>query len=154
MGPLRDRGPTRPRSKLGRTALIGVPVVLGVALVGLLVAAQVADDVTGCGSVDPTDPANYSAVTIINDTLRPVVVDACTGGYCVVGQLPQDLAPGDRYSDDAGCGVTGADMTSWRVRTTSGTLLGYIAVQSPRSQDLQFDVSQASPDRDTPTPHT
>ncbi|CAM5440522.1 hypothetical protein LSHI6S_02841 [Leifsonia shinshuensis] len=45
-------------------------------------------------------------------------------------------------------------MTSWRVRTTDGLLLGYIAVDTPRKQDgLVFLISQSSRDRISATPH-
>lgn len=139
------------RSPLQR-AVLGLLIGVPAAGFALLLAAQAADDYAGCGSVDPTDPANYSSVSIINDTPNPVVVDSCVGGYCHPQNLPQRLPPGGRFSDDAGCGVSGGDMTSWRVRTANGRLLGYIAVDSPRSeQGLVFDVSQATPDRRTPT---
>src|ERR1700729_12070 len=62
------------RHAVGLGFLVGLPIVAVVPFFGLLIAAQVADDRAGCGSVDPTDPANYSAVTIANDTTQPVVV--------------------------------------------------------------------------------
>jgi hypothetical protein len=44
-------------------------------------------------------------------------------------------------------------MTSWRVNTGSGMVLGYIAVDSPRSNnDLVFRVTHASRSRRIPTP--
>jgi len=124
-----------------------------VAVVALLVVADVADQVRGCGSVDPTDPANYSAVTILNDTSGAVVIDECPGAYCQAGKLPVRVAPGGRFSDDAACGASGTDMTSWRVTGSARKLIGYIAVDTPRKHDgLVFHVSRASPDRHTPTP--
>lgn len=45
-------------------------------------------------------------------------------------------------------------MTSWRVTTEKGRVLGYIAVHTPRKHDgLVFPVSHARADRTTPTPH-
>jgi len=120
---------------------------------GLLVAAQVADDRAGCGSVDPTDPANYSELSILNDTSATVRLDDCVGGYCRGYLLPALVRPGQRYGDDAACAAAGADMTSWRVSTEAGRVLGYIAVDTPRKLDgLVFPVSRASADRVTPTP--
>src|SRR3954453_488334 len=124
--------PRTRRERIGLGLGIGIPAALIVALVGLLMAAQAAMDRAGCGSVDPTDPANYSTVTIQNDTNTAVVLDDCPGAECQVGQLPARLLPGQRYRDDAACRAAGADMTSWRVRTADGRLLGYIAVSTPR----------------------
>ena len=139
------------RVRLG--LLIGSPALALVVFFGALMAAQAADDRAGCGSVDPTDPENYSIVHIVNDTARPVVIDHCVSAECQIGRLPHRLAPGRRYTDDAACGVSDVDMTSWRVRTPDGTVLGYIAVNTPRKHDgLDFDVSHASRNRYTPTP--
>jgi hypothetical protein len=125
-----------------------VAIILGI----LLVAAEAFDTVAGCGSIDPTDAANYSKIDIVNDTPRTVVLDECTGTQCLLDQLPARLAAGESLEYQAACGVSGVDMTSWRVRTLDGHDLGYIAVDSPRSQSgLVFDVSSASPDRQTPT---
>lgn len=124
---------------------IGLPV-------GLLVAAEVYDDATGCGSVDPTDPANYSDVTLLNDTSQTVVIDDCSGEYCRAYDLPVRLRPGQSLNDQAACAATGADMTSWRVRSVDGKLLGYVAVDTPRKRDGEvFLISKPSTDRTTPT---
>jgi len=56
------------RQHITRGLLLGVPAIVTALLAVLLVVAQVADDRAGCGSIDPTDAANYSAVTIVNDT--------------------------------------------------------------------------------------
>lgn len=127
--------------------------VTGSALIfGALLAAEIGDGVAGCGSVDPTDPANYSAISITNDTSRTVVVDDCVGDECQIGDLPATLRPGETYDDHATCGVSGADMTSWRIRSTAGDVLGYVAVDTPRKTDgLTFRVSRTSRDRHTPT---
>lgn len=131
---------------------IAVGVTLSVLVLGALLAAEIADEVAGCGSVDPTDPANYSAVSITNDTTRTVVVDDCVGDECQIADLPATLRPGETYDDHAACGVSGADMTSWRIRSAAGDLLGYVAVDTPRKTDgLTFRVSWASRDRRTPT---
>jgi hypothetical protein len=113
----------------------------------LMFAAQAVDMAAGCGSVDPTDPANYSTVFILNDTARPVVLDQCRGDYCDPDQGPIRLAPRQRVRANAACGSTGADMTSWRVTGVTG-LLGYIAVDTPRKHDgLIYPVSRALPSR-------
>lgn len=102
--------------------------------------------------MDPTDPANYSSIRIVNDTGEPVVIDDCQGSYCQLDQ-PEVLAPGQQITDHAACGATGSDMTSWRVRRPDGQLAGYIAVDSPKSQNqLIFRVSHASADRAMATP--
>lgn len=124
---------------------------MAITVVGALLAAQIADGVTGCGSVDPTDPSNYSSVKILNDTRNPVVVDGCRGTYC--GPEPSStLASGQRTTVRGACGAAGADMTSWRLARTDGWLLGYLAIATPRStNDLTYRVSQASTDRLRPT---
>jgi hypothetical protein len=44
-------------------------------------------------------------------------------------------------------------MTSWRVSSEDGRVLGYIAVDTPRKQDgTVFPVSHVSADRKMPTP--
>jgi hypothetical protein len=102
----------------GLVALVVLGLV-GLAVAGLF-AAESIDMASGCGSVDPTDPANYSEVTIVNDTAREVVVDACVGAYCHPDVLRATLAPGKTFSDEAACGATGAGMTSWRIRLPNG----------------------------------
>jgi hypothetical protein len=133
------------RANLG---VLGLVIAIGVALF----ATEVENTVRGCGSIDPTDQANYSEVTIVNDTTMPVIVDDCNGVGCDSHALPQTVQAGADYTDEAGCGETGKDMTSWRLTTPNGRVLGYIAVDSPKSQDgLRYPVSAASPNRSTPT---
>lgn len=140
-----DVGSRRPR--WGRRALAGLAVVT----FGLLIAAEVVDDRMGCGSVDPTDPANYSEVSILNDTSDVVTVEDCEGPYCHA-DLPARLAPGQRLADHAACAASGADMTSWRITDDSGRVLGYIAVDSRRKHDgLVFPISHAGADRKSAT---
>ena len=145
-----------------RWALLGVAIPFGclpaaivVLVVGLFVAlmfAQAADDAIGCGSVDPTDPSNYSTVVILNDTAAAVTLDQCRGDYCNPDQDPTRLAPGRRVQVNAACASSGADMTSWRVTGPTG-LLGYVAVDTPRKHDgLVYPVSRASGSRSTATP--
>jgi hypothetical protein len=122
------------------------------ALPGLLIFTFVYEAKTGCGSIDPTDPANYSRISIHNDRSTAIVIDDCEGEYCTLEQ-PVRLNPGRRYQDNAACGVSGGRMTSWQVRSASGVALGYIAVDTPRKNDgLTFRVTRASHDRRTPTP--
>jgi len=101
--------------------------------------------------IDPTDPLNYSVVSIRNDTTGPVALNDCKGAYCHV-PLPVRLSPGQQFTEGAAFGASGSNMTSWKV--TGGTVLGYVAVDPPpRKRDgLIFDVSRASTDRHTPTP--
>ena len=132
--------------------LIGLASTPILVLLGALIAVQVVDDRAGCGSVDPTDPGNYSTVSVLNDTSRAVVLDDCLGAYCGLEQGSMLLEPGQRTSVDAACASSGPDMTSWRLRG-GGSLLGYIAVNTPRKHDgLVFVVSHASPNRSTATP--
>ncbi|MDT3440642.1 hypothetical protein [Pseudofrankia sp. BMG5.37] len=121
--------------------------------VGFLIAAQVRMDRAGCGAVDPTDPGNYSAVFLANDTPRLVVVDDCQGGYCRSDQGSMPLAPGERVGVDAACAASGDAMTSWRVASADGTVLGYVAVDTPRKRDgLVYPISRVSHNRFTATP--
>jgi hypothetical protein len=140
------------RVRLG--LVVGLPSAAVLVLLGTLIGAQVADDRAGCGSVDPTDPANYSTVAIFNDMSAPVVIDGCLGGYCRPEQDSILLKPGQRTTVDAACAASGGDMTSWRLKGGGGgALLGYIAVDTPRKRDgLVFLVSHASPNRRTATP--
>jgi hypothetical protein len=143
--------PRSRRQRWGLGLLIGVPAVIVSALMAFVVVAEVVSSAKGCGSVDPTDPANYSRITIVNDQSSDVIVNNCQGSYCTLTQ-PVRLGPGQRYAGDAACGASGTDMTSWQVNTASGMVLGYIAVDSPRSNDsLIFRVSQVSHSRRTPT---
>jgi hypothetical protein len=118
----------------------------------LLIATFAYNARTGCGSIDPTDPANYSRITILNDQSASIVVDDCEGGDCTLSH-PVRLAPGQGYADNAACGMSDARMTSWQIRSSNETPLGYIAVDTPRKNDgLVFRVSNASRDRRTATP--
>jgi hypothetical protein len=134
-----------------RIALTTMIVVVGL-LVAALLAADIIDSAKGCGSIDPTDPRNYSAVIILNDTGTRVVVDDCRGSYC--GDTTRvDLSPGQPLNVHAACGVSGSQMTSWHVGSIDGLTLGYIAVQTKRKHDgLVYPVSAVSRDRQTPTP--
>jgi hypothetical protein len=134
-------------------ALAILLTLLTILAVSFLVYIEASDSAAGCGSVDPTDPANYSTVIVRNNTTSPVVLSDCSGFYCDPGRLPAHLDPGKSFRDHAACNATGADMTSWSVSTQTGSSLGYIAVDSPKSREgLVFDVSRASPNRTTPTP--
>lgn len=135
--------------------MVSLPALVVGILFGLLLLADAYDVATGCGSVDPTDPTNYTSATIVNDTPVPVVVDACAGAYCELPDAPARLAPGAGTRVHASCAASGDAMTSWRVGTADGRLLGYVAVDTPRSETgLVYLVSRASPDRRTPTPHS
>jgi hypothetical protein len=133
---------------LGVTALVGVAAVLFV--------VDELDSRAGCGSVDPTDPANYSTVAIRNDTSTVVAVDRCEGGYCGPDEARSVLAPGGELQVDAACGVSGAAATSWRITTPSGGLIGFIVVATPMKHDgLVYPVSHVVASRavaSTPQP--
>jgi hypothetical protein len=125
-------------------------VVALAALVGLGFAGLAAADLwalhMGCGSVDPTDPNNYSTVSIQDDTYDVVVVSDCRGAYCYVNRVT--LVPGKAAVVNAACAASGGDMTSWRVSTTNGRTIGYIAVDTPRKHDgLVYPVPHASSTR-------
>jgi len=127
---------------VGAVAIIGFVTLLGVDL---------AEQQAGCGSVDPTDPANYSEVFIANDTNAPVTVDACEGAYCLQPNPPDVLDPGSRVKVRGACASTGSDMTSYRLTTSAGDTLGFIAIDTPRKTDgLVYDVSGRSADRSSP----
>jgi len=119
---------------------------------GLLIASEVVDSITGCGSVDPTDPANYTNASIVNDTSRVVTIADCRGDYCQPDTSVVRLAPGERVAVTGACAATGKDMTSWKATREDGTVVGYIAIDTPRSrQGVVYDLSMPSPDRLTAT---
>jgi hypothetical protein len=142
------RAPRTPWQKVRLGLLIAAPGTLA----ALLVVGEMYGAAVGCGSVDPTDPSNYSDVTMRNDTPGMVVVDECSGAYCVVDNLPIRLRPGQSYEAHAACGTSRDGMTSWEVKTAEGKVLGYIAVDTPRKADgLVFSVSHTSDSRTIPT---
>jgi hypothetical protein len=146
-----SRAPRTPWQRVWFSLLIGLPSLAIASLAVLLLVVQVLDDRAGCGSIDPTDPANYSAISILNDTFEPVIVDECAGDYCRADR-PTSLAPGQELHDQAACAATGSGMTSWRITDPSLTILGYVAVDTPRKRDGQvFVVSDLSTSRDRPT---
>ncbi len=101
----------------------------------------------GCGSIDPTDPSNYSTISIRNDTARSVIVTDCRGTYCFGG--PSALAHGRSKKVNAACAASGPDATSWRLTDTAGTTVGYIAVSTPRKRDgLIYLVSRSTARRE------
>ncbi len=135
-----------------RAALLLTPVLVGVAVAALLT-ADIIGTAKGCGSIDPGDPANYSAVVILNDTQASVTVDDCQGTYCNGDTTTVGLSPGEPLQVHAACGASGTHMTSWRLSGADRRTIGYIAVQTKRKQDgLVYPVSAASRDRRTPTP--
>ncbi|MDQ6782832.1 MAG: hypothetical protein M3063_05195 [Actinomycetota bacterium] len=115
-------------------------------------ASEAYDAITGCGSVDPTDPANYTSARLVNNVGTEVVVDNCIGAYCYSSQeLPEILSRGDSVEVQGSCGASGADMTSWRV-SHAGAVLGFVAIRTPRSRTgVVYLVSRLSPNRATPT---
>jgi hypothetical protein len=116
-----------------------------------LILAQIIDDAVGCGSIDPTDAANYSVVTIVDNTEHAVTRGCCQGTYCTI-EGPKFLQSGERTRAEAACAASGGDMTSWWITNEDGTLAGYIAVDTPRKHDgLVYRISAASPDRMTAT---
>jgi hypothetical protein len=147
----RVSGSDASRRRVRRVAAICASVV-AVLLGGALVIGVVAQAANGCGSSDPTDPINATTVTIVNDTSGPVQVGDCAGTWC--HQDRETAEPGGQVTAKSACGMSGADMTSYRVSTTAGVTLGYIAVHAPRSDDdFAYDVSRATDRRDAATPH-
>lgn len=139
-----------PKSPWRQRAAVAAGIA-GVAVVGLLIAADAYGHVSGCGSVDPTDPSNYSTGQLVNDTKQPVVVGDCQGDYCVG---PANIPPGGAAPVRGACAATGADMTSYQVtRSSTRQTVGYVAIANRRSQtSLVFRVSNLSLDRVTGTP--
>ena len=129
--------------------------MVGAAGVGLVVAlfvalfiAQAADDRAGCGSVDATDPANYSSDYILNDTGSAVLVDECRGDYCRPDQHAFTVAPGQRANVNAACAEPASSATPWRVTSDGHLLIGYITIVTPKkTDDLVFPASHARPRR-------
>jgi len=97
--------------------------------------------------IDPTDPLNYSVVSIRNDTTGPVALNDCKGAYCHV-PLPVRLSPGQQFTEGAAFGASGSNMTSWKV--TGGTVLGYVAVAPPASATASSSTSPAPAPTGTP----
>jgi len=139
------------RRGVGRVAkVIGIGV--GGLIGGTLVVGVVVQAAEGCGAPDPTDPINASTLTIVNDTSRTVEVGDCAGTWC--RQDRAAAAPGGRITARAACGMSGSNMTSYRVSTPAGATLGFIAVHAPRSDDhFSYDVSRATSARNVATPH-
>lgn len=145
--------PHGPAPKPGRVHRV-VRIIAIAATTTVTVSLVIADTIgsgTGCGSVDPTDPANYSTATVINDTAHSVDISDCHGSYCG-SQSSATIAPNNHAIVNGACGATGKQMTTWKVTHTNGRLIGYIDIDSPRStRKLIFTVTNASPDRLTPT---
>ena len=117
---------------------------------GLLLLAQdpFTFDALGCGSVDPTDPDNYSTLEVLNDLPFSVRLQDCEGNYCGYHEPVGVLQPSQRQRLDFACNAMNAGMTSYRVVSLDGTGLGFIAVQTERKvSGLVFAVSAASKDR-------
>lgn len=57
--------PLTRRQRTGRTLLVGVPMSALALGFAVLLVVQIGLDQAGCGSVDPTDPGNYSEVSIL-----------------------------------------------------------------------------------------
>ena len=130
-------------------AVVGTLMTLG--FVGLVAVGFVLD-ARGCGSVDLTDPANYSVVRVANDTDGTVTIGDCVGAYCSP-RYDRTVRPGDNISVQGECATSPGFQTSYRVTRDDGTQLGFIVIDTPRSRtDLTTRVSDASPDRGTPTP--
>jgi hypothetical protein len=144
---------TRRKRRRVRAIALGVLIAVGSLVVVALIAADAADMAKGCGSIDPTDPANYSVVTIVNDTGQSVRIANCAGTECSPGG-PSNLAPGQRITAHAACAATGKDMTSFEIAATgSGQTLGYVAVQTEHSNDRPtYRISTLSRNPFTPTP--
>lgn len=136
-----------------RRVVLTLTVVAAGALVVAFLTTDIIGSTRGCGSIDPSDPMNYSAITILNDTHANVIIDDCRGSYCSGDTTTVALSPGKPLNVHAACGMSGAQMTSWRVSGADRKTLGYIAIQTKRKQDgLVYPVSAASRDRRTPTP--
>jgi hypothetical protein len=93
-------------------------------------------------------------VTLFNDTRATVLVDDCRGDYCNPDQPVVRLAPAAAGDVNAACAASGKYMTSWRLTTTTGNTVGFIAVDTPRKQDgLVYPVSAATDSRSQPAAH-
>lgn len=136
---------SRPRwLRVVRWSVGGLLIAVG----GVLIAAEVVDSVTGCGSADPTDPADYASASIVNDTRVPVTVSDCRGDYCNPNSPRTRLLPGQHVTVHGACGVSGADMTSWRLTRDNGAFVGFIAIGTRRSRaGVVYDVSAATGSR-------
>jgi len=141
------------RRPLSRAAVLTVVVCVVAGGFFALMAVDMAEHVAGCGSVDLTDPNNYSEVAVVNDTPNPVFVGDCNGAYCEPSAAPARLDPGTHTTVRGACASAGKDMTSYRVTLGDGTEVGFIAIDTPRKHDgLTYLVTRASPDRVTATP--
>lgn len=116
----------------------------------LLLAAETTDEITVCSSGDFTDPQNYSTVTLLNDTSATILVDDCPGDYCTPDQPVARLTPTAKVNVNAACRPSRKYSTSWRLTTTNGNTVGFIAVDTSRKHDgLVYPVSAATADRTT-----
>jgi hypothetical protein len=94
----------------------------------------------------PDRPNSYRSVTVRNDTSRLLILADCQGSYCS-GDVR--LAANRSAVVKAACGVSGGEMTSWRVLDGHGQSLGYVAVHTPESDDLNLTLSTAITDTRT-----
>ncbi|MFH7337332.1 hypothetical protein [Streptomyces sp. KHY 26] len=101
-------------------------------------------------TVDPTDPADFSAVVFVNDTGSPAVLFECgdsRGHGC--HDMSGPLAPGERCDQRV---YWGAGPDPWQVRDTRGRTLGWLVVDSPRRESgAVYHLGDAQPRADRPT---
>ncbi|GHI10457.1 hypothetical protein Scel_87780 [Streptomyces cellostaticus] len=100
--------------------------------------------------MDPTDPANFSSVTFVNDTDSPAVLFECgdsRGRDC--HDMSGRLAPKERCEQRV---YWGAGPDPWQVRDARGRIIGWLVVSAPRRESgAVYDLGDAEPQPGKPT---
>ena len=103
--------------------------------------------------VDPTDPCNWSAYRVHNDTPTPVVLRECQH-HCGKGDNlldPVSVTPGRTTGSDVyGVSATVGARDWWQVQSPAGAVLGCLVLDGhPHKRDGDLvDVSAATPCRE------
>jgi hypothetical protein len=106
-----------------------VPVVLTVLLAAGIAAA--CDDY----SIDPTDPVNFAAGTIVNDRASPVVVQVCVDDDCnQVADAGVRVAPGGQINEQVTWDQPPTPI-GYAIMTIGGRRLGCLHLSAARHSD-------------------
>lgn len=97
-------GTAYPVDKLRLAALFTLAAAAGWGTPAVVLTVEIVADVTGCGSIDPTDPQNYSAVKHPQRHPRPGRRRRLQRRLLHV-PLPMRLSAGQWFTDSAACGA-------------------------------------------------
>jgi hypothetical protein len=101
-------------------------------------------EAVGPGSVDPTDPSNFSEATVVNDRGDPVRVMQCDANCATIHDI-YELPPGDSMSLNVAWGFP----VGYYVVSENGPSLGCLRFDFPRRETsivvLISTIRQAPP---------